>query len=292
MAPEGVRTFGERAPAGAETAAPAASAAQQQPSPTASSELEVVFWQSIANSTNPAEFEAYLAQFPNGVFRALAATRLAALSPDAGSRVRGIGAPTSGSRLVGSAVQSSGSAAGGDVRPRANTVARPDQTCAGRAAGAACWMAISQRTGCHVWNPGLALGATVTWTGDCAGGFAQGMGTLTWVWDGNRQTATGRLEDGRRNGHWVFRYPDGYVQEGPMADDVRNGHWILRYADGNVWEGPNVNGERNGRWVIRYADGTVGEGAFVDGNADGTWIFRGADGTVEERVFRDGERVR
>ena len=27
-----------------------------------------MFWQSIMNSTNPADFEAYLAQFPNGVF--------------------------------------------------------------------------------------------------------------------------------------------------------------------------------------------------------------------------------
>ena len=40
---------------------------------------QVVFWQSIANSTNPVEFEAYLAQFPNGVFRALAEARLASL---------------------------------------------------------------------------------------------------------------------------------------------------------------------------------------------------------------------
>ena len=35
-------------------------------------EQENLFWQSILNSTNPAEFEAYLAQFPNGVFRGLA----------------------------------------------------------------------------------------------------------------------------------------------------------------------------------------------------------------------------
>ena len=40
---------------------------------------EVVFWQSIQNSTNPAEFEAYLEQFPDGVFRGLAQARLAAL---------------------------------------------------------------------------------------------------------------------------------------------------------------------------------------------------------------------
>ena len=272
-------------------------AAASPPQPAATAEQETVFWQSIANSTDPADFEAYLRRFPNGVFSDLAQNRLAAMrgpadSPPANAAAGGIGAPASGPRISESAARASGSAAGDDVRQRPGTVSHSDPTCAGQPAGAACWMAISQRTGCHVWNPGLAPGATVTWTGECAGGFAQGMGTLAWVWDGNRQTATGRLEDGRRNGHWVFRFPSGDVQEGPMADDVRNGHWILRYADGNVWEGPNVNGERHGRWVIRYADGTVGEGAFVDGNADGTWILRGADGTVEERLFRDGERVR
>ena len=273
-------------------------AAASQP-PPATAEQETVFWQSIANSTDPADFEAYLRRFPNGVFSDLAQNRLAAMrgpagspSPDAGSSAGGTGTPTSGPRISGSAARASGSAAGGDARPRAGTVSRPVQTCAGQPAGAACWMEISQRPGCHVWNPGLAPGATVTWTGGCGGGFAQGMGTLTWLWDGNRQTATGRLEDGRRNGHWLFRFPNGDVQEGPMADDTRNGHWVLRYADGNVWEGSNVNGARNGRWVIRYADGAVGEGLFVDDEPDGTWVIRAADGTVEERVFRDGERVR
>ena len=44
---------------------------------------ETVFWQSIMNSTNPADFEAYLAQFPDGAFRPLAVLRLAALrSPE------------------------------------------------------------------------------------------------------------------------------------------------------------------------------------------------------------------
>ena len=41
--------------------------------------VEVVFWQSIVNSTNPADFKAYLEQFPNGVFSALARNRLGAL---------------------------------------------------------------------------------------------------------------------------------------------------------------------------------------------------------------------
>ena len=84
----------------------AASTAGQQP-PPATPELEGLFWQSIVDSTNPAEFEAYLEQFPNGVFRMLAQVRLEALRVPTGDRPaagvpRGGGArvPAAGSRTV------------------------------------------------------------------------------------------------------------------------------------------------------------------------------------------------
>ena len=63
----------------------AASTAGQQPA-TATPEQETVFWQSIVDSTNPTMFEAYLEQFPNGVFRALAQVRLAELRAPVGDR--------------------------------------------------------------------------------------------------------------------------------------------------------------------------------------------------------------
>ncbi len=240
--------------------------------------VEVVFWQSVQNSTNPADFEAYLRQFPNGVFSELAQNRLGAL--------RG---------------------------PRAEL--RTGPTCAGQPAGAACWQEISLQPGCYVWNPARQPGSTATWTGGCTGGFTQGTGTLTWDWDGNRQTTTGRMVDGKANGHAVFRFADGGVQEGPIVDGESNGHWVLRFADGSVEEGPIVGGERNGHWVIRQSDGDVEEGPFVDGERNGHWTVRFADGTVaegpyvngkengnfvirwadgdvEEWLFRDGERVR
>jgi TPR repeat protein len=53
--------------------------AQQKPAGDPASP-EVVFWQSIEKSTDPADFEAYLQQFPNGVFSRLARVRLIALT--------------------------------------------------------------------------------------------------------------------------------------------------------------------------------------------------------------------
>ena len=49
------------------------------PSATVVAQRETVFWQSIVTSTNPADFEAYLRQYPNGTFRVLAENRLALL---------------------------------------------------------------------------------------------------------------------------------------------------------------------------------------------------------------------
>ena len=58
-------------------AAEAPTAASPQ-SPSATAAQESLFWQSIVNSTDPADFEAYLEQFPNGLFRRLAQNRLSA----------------------------------------------------------------------------------------------------------------------------------------------------------------------------------------------------------------------
>ena len=76
--------------------------------PAATEEQENLFWQSIMNSTNPAEYEAYIEQFPNGVFRALAQIRL--------SELRGTGVdPTAAEmRLSASSTPDSRVAPGGE----------------------------------------------------------------------------------------------------------------------------------------------------------------------------------
>ena len=96
-----------------------------------------MFWQSIMPTARTRrEFEAYLSQFPNGVFRALAQARLTALrSPGdppgaAGTRVSGAGSPgVSGSRVSGAGAPALGTAAGGDVVRRPGEVFRDCAEC-------------------------------------------------------------------------------------------------------------------------------------------------------------------
>ena len=55
--------------------------AQAEPAPAPTDlNVEIVFWESIRASKDPADFRAYLEQYPQGKFAALARNRLAALS--------------------------------------------------------------------------------------------------------------------------------------------------------------------------------------------------------------------
>ena len=60
------------------SAAPAAVVVPVRGGPATS--VEISFWESVRDSKNPAELQAYLDQFPNGVFAPLAKARLAALA--------------------------------------------------------------------------------------------------------------------------------------------------------------------------------------------------------------------
>ena len=135
---EALRSAGAAVPAVASSASPAFSTTQAPSSP-ASTAQENLFWQSIMNSTNPEEFEAYLSQFPDGVFRALAQARLSALrstsaDPAAatGTGVTKAGAPASGSRVAGTPVSAArGASGGGDVGRRPGEVFRDCPECPG-----------------------------------------------------------------------------------------------------------------------------------------------------------------
>jgi uncharacterized caspase-like protein len=63
----------------------------------ASAAIELAFWDSVKSSASPADFQAYLREFPNGSFASLARSRLAALGETAPVRVNPLPAPAAGS---------------------------------------------------------------------------------------------------------------------------------------------------------------------------------------------------
>ena len=145
---------------------------------------------------------------------------------------------------------------------------RADQTCAGQPEGAACWLEVADQPECYVWDNDPYPGQTVvTWTGECAGGLAQGTGTLAWTLNSsqNPSESTGFLQDGKQHGHWVIRDAHGDVDEGPYVEGKKHGDWVWRFGSGGVSEGPYVEGKQHGDWVWRFTDGTVVRQRFVNG---------------------------
>lgn len=66
--------------------------------PSGDSAVEMMFWESVRGSSDPADFRAYLEKYPNGSFAPLARNRLAALGQPQGSAPAAQARP-SGSRL-------------------------------------------------------------------------------------------------------------------------------------------------------------------------------------------------
>ena len=242
-------TFGESVTAGgAETEAPAASraasAAAQQPA-AATAEQESLFWQSIMNSTAAADFEAYLRQFPNGIFRVLAQNRLAAL-----------GAP--GSDLPAP------NRFPAEADSQADHVETPQPICEdGRKwDDPPCWVELTSHPSCYVWvrHHSVAV-SSMGWTGSCANRRAEGSGTLEWIPSNEftyQRRATGLLRGGKRTGRWTYHSFANWVSEVPYVDGKKHGTEIDRGSSyGTVVTTPWVNSKRHGTRVERDGDGNV-----------------------------------
>ena len=165
-------------------------AAAQETVPVATPEQENIFWQSIVDSTDPADFESYLQQFPNGVFRPLAQNRLRALEKT--TRTGPAGAVPAKS----------------PARPEPARVPQPICDFDSNDKWFDCWYEMTSPADCHAWRPLEDWHGHPEWTGDCSDGLANGPGELVVVtYDSLRGhdvevRHTGTFRDGKRYGAW------------------------------------------------------------------------------------------
>ena len=150
----------------------------------------------------------------------------------------------------------------------------PENTCFGKPAGSNCWMALTNQPECYVWNPNLDPNGTMTWSGACSGGFAQGMGTLSgnFFYDDyhipirRKKEEKGQLQNGKKHGHWVESFIDStiYVEgdsphslsvaEGLYVEGKRHGYWVT-HLDSTIYEaGPYMDGKKHGDWVHYFSE--------------------------------------
>lgn len=157
------------------------------------------------------------------------------------------------------------------------------------------WIA-DRNTNCRVWDPEPEAGESVSWSGACANGKAQGRGVLQWYLAG--KPIGGRYEgeyrDGVINGRGVYTFASGNRYDGEWRDGKRTGRGIFTWTNGNRFEGEWLDGKRSGRGVYTF-DGKRYEGGYRNDRPNGSGTYTSGDGAVYSGTwtngcFQDGKR--
>lgn len=119
------------------------------------------------------------------------------------------------------------------------------------------------RSGCKVWDPHPLAGETASWSGECAGGLAQGNGTVLWSRDGQPfEKDEGRWDQGRQSGRGTQDWRSGRY-EGELSAGEPTGHGIMMLQTSR-YEGEFRNGKPNGEGTATNLQG-VYKGRWKDG---------------------------
>jgi len=146
-------------------------------------------------------------------------------------------------------------------------------------------------TDCLVWNPVPDPGDSVTWTGACVDGKANGPGTEVFRWPEHgtygEQSYMGEMKAGKSEGHGAMYFYTGDKFEGEFSDGMRvRGTFV--HANGDRYTGSYKNDKPNGFGTFTYASGHQYEGGFADGNFEGRGTSTDAAGSQYVGHFHHG----
>jgi len=250
--------------------------------------LERTFWESVKDSKDPKEFEAYLDQFPDGVFASLARNRLnlaraaeqaarpAIVIGPAGAQPTAIvpqGVVAALPQAPQPAQGSTAAATGAAIAPLAST--QPSSASVPRAVAAS-------PSGPQV----RTLSDGSTFRGELLNGKLHGKGLLVSTTQG---TYEGDFENGARHGRGDMRWPNGDHYVGEFKHDKSSGQGVMDFANGDHYEGGFEAGVFSGIGTLTMKSGFAYEGAFVAGTRHGRGKVRFADGNRYEGDFNKGQ---
>ena len=127
-----------------------------------------------------------------------------------------------------------------------------------------------RESGCKIWNSKSLVGYTVTWTGQCKNGKADGVGSLQWFYNKRPEGRyDGDYAQGKMHGHGTYAMDDGSRYIGEYQHNLRNGRGAYLWADGTRYEGDYQNNQMNGKGTIYWTDGSFYTGEFQQDNKFG-----------------------
>lgn len=129
---------------------------------------------------------------------------------------------------------------------------------------------IVDKAGCKVANPFPQPGESITWSGKCKDGLADGEGLLQWFVDGKAaDTYEGTLQGGWAEGKGTLTRAEGGRYSGDWKRSLQDGDGRYDAPDGSWYEGQWKEGQPHGHGQFRRPDGKLFIGEWVDGVYEG-----------------------
>jgi len=123
---------------------------------------------------------------------------------------------------------------------------------------------IADAKGCKVFELDSLPHESITWSGACVHGFADGEGRLQWFLKGKPNgTYTGTLSAGQLAGTGLFEYANGARYEGGFYASEFDGQGVYTFANGNRFEGDFVEGISTRHGHLQLTDGQRFESDFI-----------------------------
>jgi hypothetical protein len=145
---------------------------------------------------------------------------------------------------------------------------------------------------CSLYSAGAATGDTVSWTGACVDGYAEGLGTATFTHDGQSQIFTANFQHGViPDGHVITRWGAGWSYDGETVGGRFQGAGILTTNASDRFEGQWADGKMIGFGVLRRANGERYAGDWKNDKPNGMGELFHADGSKLAGTFADGKLV-
>lgn len=158
------------------------------------------------------------------------------------------------------------------------------------------WRVLKNQPECKAFAKVPKQKETVTWTGPCVNGIAEGQGTLTFDYFENgewrKSVFNGTLVAGKMQGRGTKTYYDGSSYSGEWHDDLANGQGTLTFSNGDTHTGHWKRHMADGQGTRTYANGNVYEGQWWENRRHGQGLFRFADGTFCRGVWKEDKLAR
>jgi hypothetical protein len=152
------------------------------------------------------------------------------------------------------------------------------------------WL-VDANSSCSLFDANAKAGDSVSWSGQCVDGLANGKGTALFTNGGKQfESFTGNFSKGvAQDGPVSVSWGGGWHYDGDEVAGQFTGAGVLVNDAKDRFEGVWTDGKMNGHGTLIRANGERYEGEWRDDLPDGQGTLTRADGKTVKGIFHDGK---